>query len=219
MNKLLTFLSDSHRQLYDLFFYPSYIQHLSKDFELIVEYIDQLCPNGNFGDNGFDITMLKKIELINKHIDINSLDLLLFADIDVQFFKPINFSILQSNNDIWFQKDYFNNYVCAGLFISKQNINTLTFFNLVYNQLKLKMNGKIDDQYIINEIKASINYKLLPSDEYWTVANSTNGIVWKPEMGFEVPKNIIAHHANWTIGVDHKIQLMNLVKEKLLCMG
>jgi hypothetical protein len=217
MNKLLTFLSDSHQELYDLFFYPSYKKYLDQDFELIVEKIDQLCPNGNFGDSGFDITMLKKIELISKHIDINSNDILLFADIDIQFFQAIDLSFITQSYDIYFQQDYFDNYICAGLFIAKQNINTSKFFNSVFHELKSKINGKIDDQTIINKIKHEIKYRLLPSDEYWTVANSTKGSQWNPGVDFDVPKNIIAHHANWTIGVQNKIKLMNLTKEKLIC--
>lgn len=218
MNKILTFLSDSHQELYDLFFYPSYKKYLSQDFELIVEKIDQLCPNGNFGDNGFDITMLKKIELINKHIDINDKKILLFADIDIQFFQNIDLSFIVEPYDIWFQQDYFNNYICAGLFIAKQNINTFKFFNDVFHELKSKINGKIDDQAIINQIKNRIKYKLLPPDKYWTVANSTMGSQWYPGVDFNVPSDIVAHHANWTIGVPNKIKLMNLTRKKILCM-
>jgi hypothetical protein len=30
-----------------------------------------------------------------------------------------------------------------------------------------------------------------------------------------VPKDIIIHHANWTVGIDNKIKLLDIVKKKV----
>jgi hypothetical protein len=80
------------------------------------------------------------------------------------------------------------------------------------------MDGKIDDQAIVNNLlnNKSLNLDLafgtLPHDKYWTIAFSTNGVVWD---GQEVtcPNTVIAHHANFTIGMKNKINLMNTIKK------
>ena len=226
MNKLLTFFSDSHTELFYKFFYPSYKKYLSDQFELLVKHIPQVCPSANFGSHGFDKAMLEKIQYINDVINLNdNTEILFFADVDVQFFNHIDLSFMQDKNtDIWFQQDYFNNYVCAGLFFCKCNVNVSHFFSNVLNVLREQthnIDNKIDDQYVINDLKDKneiIRYSLLDRNKYWTVANYTGGRLWNPDIEIKVPLNIIAHHANWTIGLDNKIQLMTKVKEKTISM-
>ena len=38
----------------------------------------------------------------------------------------------------------------------------------------------------------------------------------KPWSGedFNIPENIVSHHANWVIGIDNKIKIMDIVREK-----
>jgi len=38
------------------------------------------------------------------------------------------------------------------------------------------------------------------------------GKTWEPGMDFEVPKNIVLHHVNWTIGINNKLAQMEYVK-------
>ena len=64
MIKILTFYSDSHKELYEKYFLESFNKFLKKDFELDVLYIEQLSNSGAFGTSGFEETMLMKI----KHI-------------------------------------------------------------------------------------------------------------------------------------------------------
>ena len=80
------------------------------------------------------------------------------------------------------------------------------------------MNGKIDDQAVINNLlnnnlELDLKFGLLPSNKYWTVGFSTGGIVWTGQ-DIVFPDEIIVHHANFTIGVNNKIELMNKVREK-----
>jgi len=188
---------------------------LKKKYNLIVKKIPQVCQSGDFASNGFDLAMLEKIKFIIENININENNLLVFSDCDVQFFNDLEF--IMDDYDILFQKDYFENNYCAGFFVSKQNIKVLNFFEKVKNSLIESLNGKIDDQFIINKLLNSntnlVKSGFLPNDKYWTVANSTNGKVWNGEK-IDTPNNLIMHHANFTIGVENKIKLLNLVKEK-----
>jgi hypothetical protein len=213
MNKLLTFYSESHKDLYDNYFYPSYLKHLSKNYTLIAEIIPQVCPTGEFASLGFDDAMFKKIELIIKNIDIDDQNILVFSDCDIQFFSDLVFDL--TNNEILFQEDY--NSKCAGFFVCKQTQNVLDFFNLVKTEFTKAKNGKIDDQYVFNNLLTTNNFKLsygyLPSNKYWTVGNTMCGKVWNGE-DILIPEGLIMHHANFTIGYENKIKLLKLVKEQ-----
>jgi hypothetical protein len=43
---------------------------------------------------------------------------------------------------------------------------------------------------------------------------SLDGREWNGEEPFEVPDDIVIHHANYTRGIDRKFQLLDMVKEK-----
>ena len=214
MNKLLTFYSNSHLEIYTNYFLPSFKKHLASSYELLVLNTEQLSPTGVWASPGFDVMMMEKIQWIIKNINLNDDSILVFSDCDVQFFGDLKFNL--KNNDIMFQNDY--NSHCAGFCICKQNLKTLNFFKLVEQEFKSLMNGQIDDQAIINKIilqtTNDIKIGLLDSDLYWTVANSTKGAVWS-DQPVVCPKTILMHHANWTIGIKNKIQLLQIVRDQI----
>jgi len=216
MNKILTFYSETHKILYEDYFLKSYNKHLSNDFKLLDKKIDQISTTGDFASFGFDLTMLEKIKWILENIDLEDNGYLVFADCDIQFFGNLEFDL--NSFDILFQHDFYDKNYCAGFFICRQNEKVLNFFKMVYEEFKSSMNGKIDDQYVVNNIlnnrTLDLSFGLLPSDKYWTVAFSTNGNVWNNQP-VVCPNTIIMHHANFTIGVDNKIILMDIVKNML----
>ena len=159
--------------------------------------------------------MLEKVKWIIENIDINNESYLVFSDCDVQFFKNIDIDL--SDYDILFQNDYMHDAYCAGFFIMKQNNKTMDFFTLVRDTFLSMMNGRVDDQSIVNMLLKKgvkdLKYGFLPSGQYWTVAYATNGRAWTGE-DISCPDSLVAHHANWTIGVNNKMDLLQLVKSK-----
>ena len=213
--KLLTFYTDSHIEIFKNYFLSSYEEHLKNDFELIECKYDQICADGSYGSDGFNHTMIGKIEHIVKNINPGESLPLVFSDCDVQFFKNIKEDILSEieNFDIKFQDDVV--CVCAGFFICKQNEKTLSFFEDVLKSLKDLVNLNYDDQQIINNFlrtnRHPLNHGLLPKEKYFTVASSNQAKQWNGET-FTIPKEIISHHANWTVGVHNKMKLLEYVK-------
>ncbi len=118
--------------------------------------------------------------------------------------------------DIVFQMDSDDIY-CAGFFICNQSYKVLNFFKLVRDELGRRFNGVIHDQIIINDLirnnQHGIEVGKLDKNEFWTIANSIGG-VWNGTAEFNVPSNLIVHHANWTIGIDNKLKLLNLTRQK-----
>ena len=216
MNRILTFYSNSHEQIYKDFFLPSFEEHLNSKFKLTSKIIPQVCESGEFAANGFDKAMLKKIEFIVENIDLSDKSKLVFSDCDVQFFGDIDLDM--DHYDILFQKDYFEDARCAGFFICKNNQNVLNFFNQIKNLLENNLNSRVDDQFFLNNLiknNFSITHGYLPIDKFWTVGNFTGGKVWNDGDDVQIPKTIVMHHANYTIGIENKIKLLNIVRDKM----
>jgi hypothetical protein len=214
--KLITFYSDSHKDIYENYFLKSYNEHLS-NYKLIATKIEQYSPTGQYESEGFDVTVLQKINLIIENIDLSDNETLIYSDCDVQFFGDINYDI--GENDIMFQNDYYDNNYCMGFFIAKQNQAVLDFFIKVRDTFIASMDGVIHDQTTVNRLFKDgydgVKKDMLPSDRYWTVAFSTNGEIWVGQK-INLPPNIAVHHANFTYGVKNKILLLEEVKKFII---
>jgi len=215
---LLTFYSDSHKEIYEDYFLKSFNEHLSESFDLKVKKIEQLSPNGDYDSSGFMETMMDKLKLILEHLHVGT-DPFVFADCDIQFFRDFKEDILRElgGNDIRFQDDIVCR--CAGFFVAKRNDEVKRFFDIVYKETP-KYFQQQSDQTAINVILNSqqnfglkLNERVLPRNKYFTVAASTNAKQWAGQ-DFNIPTTLVAHHANWTVGLDNKIKLLQFVKNK-----
>ena len=108
--KILTIYSDSHKELYQKYFLPSFNLYLNKH-ELIPIKVAQK-GTGEYEAPGFDKTMMDKINSIIDNLDVKDDRLLCYADCDVQFFGDINVNELMGKYDIVFQMDSDDIY-CA----------------------------------------------------------------------------------------------------------
>jgi len=72
-------------------------------------------------------------------------------------------------------------------------------------------NYRLEDQTSLNDNLHMVKHKRL-SHRFFNVAHYLNG-VWN-NRDFNIPNDIIIHHANWTIGVQNKIELLKLVRSK-----
>ena len=164
--KVITFYSDSHKDLYNTFV-SSFNEHLSSKYTLLTKKIEQLSPSGEYNSNGFDLSMLEKLTWIIDNIDVNDTSPMVFSDCDVQFFGDLDFDI--SEYDILFQHDYHNNFnyswfpgeknrlgkypsYCAGFFICKQSEKVKKFFQDVKDNLIKNLNGTLHDQTMMNKM-------------------------------------------------------------------
>ncbi len=213
--KILSFYTPSHKILFDNYFYPSYKQYLSKDFELLYKTSDQLCESANYRTKGWAETVIQKLEFILDYLTTLDNKIFIFSDCDVQFLNYCTHDILYelSDYDIKFQND-LKGSKCSGFFIAKNNINVKNLIYKSYELFKKNIRPGYGDQKAINDIiKKYPNIAkigLLNSDKYFTVGN-INGKQWNGEE-FYPPINIMVHHANWTVGIDNKIKLLEYVK-------
>ena len=69
-----------------------------------------------------------------------------------------------------------------------------------------------EDQKTLNEQIYLCKSKFL-SRKFFTIAHSI-GRVWDG-IEVDIPGDILVHHANWTVGINNKIKLLNMVRENL----
>lgn len=202
--KLYTIHSDSHDELYKSFFVPT----LPKDLELHSSLIPQECETANFKEKGWKQTCYRKTEIFLKACEENTNDIFVFSDVDVQFFNNTIVDILLeelSDYDLACQYDTGYLPYCSGFFVCRVNSRTKDLFYKI-NKLYIE-----EDQTSLNYYIKTCNAKFL-SSRFYTVAQSI-GTVWIGQ-DFDIPNNILMHHANWVVGIKNKVSLLKLVREK-----
>jgi hypothetical protein len=213
MSKIYTHYSESHSHLYNDFFKPSLRKIYSKE-ELPIKVLNhaQTTQNGTFMTNGWLDSMEFKLNVILTAIEENFEDWFIFADCDIQFFKPFLNDLKNelTDVDIVCQEDCKS--LCAGFFACKGNISTKKLFTTIKQTFRYLVN----DQVALNEHKHLVKYKLLDNKKYFTIGNFFDNIDgthnWDNQTNIVPPKEILLHHANYVKGVDNKIKLLNLIR-------
>jgi hypothetical protein len=211
--KLYTYYSESHQVLFERYFRPSLPD--GDDLELEVTQIRQF-GDGNYMTEGWRQTMREKVGVI-----LNALDrdpCFIWDDCDVQFFGPI-VDVLTAElgeYELACQNDS-GGMLCAGFFICKSTENTKRMFHTIFEEMTADT-SEVDDQQRLNRHAHACRCTFL-SQRFWTVGLQLNG-VGRPLTRWQgqdvaVPKGILMHHANWTVGVDNKIKLLELVRDKV----
>lgn len=201
---IYTTYTPSHKILYDNYF----IKTLPKDFNLKA-YADpeQLCKTGEYYTNGWTQTTKKKIDIFVYACAANIGKPFFYCDVDVQFFDNNIINILLEelgDYDIACQDDY-DNYN-SGVFVCNANETTLAMFK----QMQKTYNYIDDDQRTLNKHLFMCKHKMLSRRFF------TTGFIFRRWNGqdFELPKDIIMHHANWIVGVPDKIKVLDFVRSK-----
>lgn len=206
--KIYTFYTDTHKKILDEYFLPSF-EKTNKDLDLIVRKFDQKCPTGEYESDAWNEAMIDKVDYILESIEETWGHIFIHSDCDVQFFAPIKDDLIDqlSNSDIAAQANR-PNQLCCGFFICRSNKKTKTLFKNVRHQITKTYN----DQQATNDlVHKYASYRLL-NEKYYSVWRSIGLRRWEGDKLIEIPQNILMHHANWTFGINNKIELMKQVK-------
>ena len=200
---LYSVFTPSHREMYEKYFLPS----LPDEFVVHAKEIPQECPTGSFYQEGWDRTCYRKVEHFIEICKENFGDMFIFSDVDIQFFGKFKDVMIEElgDCDIACQDDYST--FSSGFFICKCNDTTLEMFE------NMKKFYNKEDQTSLNDQIHICKHKFLPRGKFFTFGH----IVPRPWQGedFDVPEDILVHHANWVAGIDNKIKILDLVKEKV----
>ncbi len=154
--KIFSFYTNSHRALKDIF-----ISSLRDRYEIIIECIDGVetaekkLKDGKHIGGGIEIWLYKTKKVISAIRD-NFGKNIIFADIDIKFFKRTESSILKhiGEFDILFQSDVFGTKaVNIGFMVIKCNHKTLFFFERVL--AKIENQGIWDQRVVCSMLESS----------------------------------------------------------------
>jgi hypothetical protein len=222
--KLYTVFTESHRSFFENYFFKTL--PFEPRLELRILFKPQIC-SGEFLSKGWNQTMAYKVDcFIQAAKETPDNEIFMFSDPDIQFFKPFYDDILNHmrNYEAVFQNDYFGG-INTGFFAMRSNPNIRGFLNTVKHNLA----NFNEEQHAFNSLvqhfdklpKIKFNWKKLPL-EYWTYGEKvkeldTNPVtysIWNGDKTFDIPDNIIMHHANWTKTFYQKKEILDLVRKK-----
>lgn len=215
--KCYALYTDSHKNLFENYFYPTLMQF--NEFDLVVETWNQLCPTGSFMSQGWVDIMHKKMDMFLRATEENWNGWFVFSDVDIQFFAPCKDILEQEleGYDLIIQKENPHGMVCTGFFACRANEKTLA----LWKYIKSKISPKRHEQDWLNEILLSkpnnqfdIKWKFLPTDSFFGGGTFT-GHLWKQGTNLPIPANPIMHHANYVFLQDKEAQLQH-VRERVL---
>lgn len=209
--KMILIYTPSHYVLRDQWFLPT----LQDDFELEHHDLSQVCKSASFMEAGWLDLMHQRLDILIKAISENMGDIIVYSDVDIQFFRPFKDLIypMMENKDILVQRNRPIGSVCAGFYFCRCNEKTLKLHHNI-KQYMLTHPGSNDQDgmdYLlrINNVD-DISWALLP-DEFYNPGMRT-GKRWSPGDQLTIPNTIILHHACWTVGIENKIKQFEYIK-------
>ena len=212
--KIYTHYSDSHKELYEDYFKASLRKIYSKD-EVVIRAANhsQTTAEGKFMEQGWLDSMRYKLQVILQAIEENWDSTFIFSDTDIVFYKPFVEDMEEEIKgfDIVCQEDCGS--LCAGFFIARGNERVKKLFTEIYNNFT----NLVNDQVALNHYKNMVNYKLLDTEEYFTIGNffdNEDGTHrWDGKSEIKPPESMKVHHANYVVGVPDKVNLINMVRK------
>jgi len=215
---IYTFYTDTHKGLLDDWF----LKTVDETEDVHVEKFDQECSTGSFMEEGWNKTMIKKVDYILECISNDKP--FIHADCDIQFFDTVSDDMAkimdEKDLDILGQDDGVLGGVrtmCAGFFMCRPNETMKEMFTNVRNMVISGFSG--NDQLALNFLLQNHYSDKVKSDlldeRYYSVWRDTNCGLWDKSKPLSVPQNIRMHHANYVTGVQTKIDLMQVVRSQV----
>ncbi len=203
--KLYSIYTEETKELKEIF-----LSSLQDDWEINMVSWGKAGEDGNWGTNSFGKLMRKKTEFVIETVEKNQDEIIIFSDVDIQFFGKCS-GIIETaieDNDILFQSEIWpQKKINAGFIVAKCNDRTLNFFKSV-SDIKLETLEFFEQSamnMILDRNSLDLKWDVLPS-QFWAMSH-----------GGKPPLDIVLHHANCTMPTvrdGKKIGSMQLKKEQ-----
>jgi len=210
--KVLTVVTPPHRLYLDKYFLPTFPWDSNTD--LIISQLPHVCPTGIFGEPGFNEVCRLKLQKVNEMCMRFANEVILYCDVDIMFYtNDITGPVMEAlgDKDFAFINEGNNQYGC-GCFAVQANCQVRDFLK--------ELDGHVadcrDDQEALNlhihEVK-NITHGFLP-DKFFGIGKDFG--YWprhRTDKPITLPDNMVLHHGNFAVGLNHKTNLLNYVNE------
>lgn len=179
----------------------------------------QVCPSGAFKSDGWNACMLDKLQCLMR-LPVDG-EPTLYVDSDVILqpglaewcesrIRSMDFDEIAYSDDVvqW----------CAGVMLFRSTARTQAWWRLIAD---LSPIWAVPDQDVIHALRMQAKHhngvlpvpmSVLPSERVSNWATIGNRSVWSGEA-FDLPEQCVAWHANWTIGVAAKEEMLRRVAQ------
>ena len=209
--KLYCFYTESHEVLFKNWLFPT----ASIEYNVIQKKGKQYSKTGSYCSLGWRKTQIDKLHYWQQAVRDNMGDLIICCDTDIQFLGRTKFKLINllKDKDIAFTKNSNKFPICSGFFICRCSRKIYDLFSIILHRLQANPDNLDGEQIAINKLlKESwyndLNWTLLPNDIFWSPQK-----IYGDLNELNVPKTILLHHANWTNGVNNKIDQLEYVSK------
>lgn len=190
----------------------NFVKTIRDDWELHISYWGTIGEGGgNTGTSGWYRLLRKRIAFLIEKIRENDNQIIVWSDIDIQFFGKCEAYIHRTiqERDIVFQSECSERWprkeINGGFAVMRCNPRTLSLYESVL-QSDLE-NLPLGDQSAINDIlkenRMGLRWDVLPRQ------------FWAPSHGDDPPPDIVLHHANCTMPVTRHGKTIGSIELKL----
>ncbi|MDZ7842072.1 MAG: putative nucleotide-diphospho-sugar transferase [Gammaproteobacteria bacterium] len=163
-------------------------------------------------DDDWTRSVIFKCDRIVDAIRENRGEIIVYSDVDIQFFGPVKESILKAmkNREVACQLDSPAGILCTGFFAVRANDATLA----VWQEVRRRLEKEKRDQKAFNRIlqKApEIRFGHLPTQFFGPGTFLRQS--WRKLDRFYIPLKPLMFHANWVVGVENKLLLHRRARE------
>lgn len=184
--------------------------------------LPQRSATGAFASDGFQSTCLDKVDFILDALKRET-EPFLYSDVDVRFYGPVvdDLTKLLGNAAMSFQWDGARGGECTGFMVLRPTPQVKIFWERV--KFAMERDGLMDQDAMHSAAKdlgtvscpsgatacSLCLWHILP-DRYWTFGR--NDKHWTPGTPVNPPTDLLMHHANWTVGIENKLKLLDEVR-------
>jgi hypothetical protein len=204
--KLISIYTESHLVFKENWFVPS----LKDNFDLRLHFYKGKGSGEFMKKDWLEAVLFKADTIIQSIKDLDG-ETLVYSDVDVQFFAPVQPVIEQAlgTNDIVCQLSRPHGELCTGFFVLKANPAT----RALWEEVRTSIPSEGRDQPAFNRILRSmthIRFDHFPTTIFGGGTFCTKR--WQPGEKIHIPLNPCLHHANCTVGLENKFRQLEYVK-------
>jgi hypothetical protein len=168
----------------------------------------------DYGAGHWNRIVVHKFDVLDEAFDAEADEtVFVLSDVDIRFHRPFAADVRRRIDglDVLFQHNRpgeanVPSNLCSGFMVIRSGERARAFFRAARARLEAADRSDFGDQRAcINTLEAepgALRWGLLP-ETYWVPYD--DGRHWRPGDPLRPPRGLVLHHANWTIGVPHKL--------------
>lgn len=209
-------VSPSHKALYEEWF----LRSLPPDCRPAPHFIQTSAAA--YAQGNWHQVVARKFELLELAFSNESENrVFVLSDVDVRFYQSFaaDMTARMRGYDVLFQHNRPTlpatpENLCTGFMGIRNNPRSRAFFRSAHLRLQECNRPEKGDQNACIDVllrqPRCLRFGFLPVS-YWSPGSEMGR--WQPGVPLSPPQNLILHHANHTVGIDHKVQQLRAVEE------